>query len=179
MNTTQKIIAGIVLVGLIAIGGYYFPKSSKTTVIAGSSPTGATFGDAKVAAVIIAPATTNATSSGILNTDGSDRYVTDSFVACASLGTSFTWNNAGTGGLLAGFKFSASTSTVATQNGNTNFSMNVNVATTTPTDSFVASSTEGFPLFAGRRWASGTYEVFTANATNTAVCTVGLHYVSS
>ncbi len=144
--------------------------------LAGSSATGSTFNTAKVAAITFAPAAAGATTTGILNTDANDRIVQDSFATCNTLGTSFT---AYTGAALANLIFTAATGTTQAPNANTNtnLALNVTIATTTANVQYTASTT--FTNIQARVWAAGTYMNFASNATNTAVCNVGVHYLAS
>lgn len=161
-------IAGVLL-------GHSFWQSNQEPVATGASSTGAEFSTAKIAATVFAPATGSATSTSILNTDANDRYVTNAFSYCGSVGTSFTPY---TGAGLAALQFTAATSSTdspATLS-NTNLTMSVTVATSS-VDSSNATSTYGTAFW--QRWAAGSYMTFVSNATNTAVCTVGVGYIPS
>lgn len=174
MKTYAKIVLGVFLLGAI-IAGWYLPFSTVTQLVTGSA-VGTTFVTAKVAQINFSPATGTATSTSVYNSDDSDRIVTDAFVSCNTLGTSYT---AYTGTGLASLQFFAATTSASAPAivTNPNFAMNVVVATSTPTDAFTATST--YTFVPGRRWKTATYMTFFSNATNTAACTVGVHYVGS
>lgn len=172
MNT-KNIILALVLAVAIA-GGYFFPQAISLSV--GTSATGSTFNTAKFAGIVMAPATTAATSSSILNTDANDRYVQSASANCGVVGNSFTYS---TGAGLASFTLVAATTSSSSVGGipsNTNLTMNVAVSTSS-VDSANATSTYGTAFW--QRWAANSYMTFTFNATNTAVCTVGVNYVGS
>lgn len=144
-----------------------------------ASPAGSQFGDARQAAVAInlAAPGVNATSTSIINTDGNDRYITSEKATCESVGTSKT---AYTGTGLASLTLSIATSTTANpaSNANTNTLPVITVATST-TQFGIASSTVGTPGngLVGNVWLAGSPLTITANATNTATCTVGVDYI--
>lgn len=165
----------LLLVTLLLVGGLYLKKSSvnyTTTTLGGVSSAGATSSTADEYSVIMAPSTDAATTTSILNTDGTDREITSSVVACTSLGNSFTFQ---TGAPLANFNVRMSTSTVAggLQANTTNLASNITIATTSAWF-YLASTTEPNPTYVGRVWPSGTYLNILFNATNTATCTVGV-----
>lgn len=175
---TEHIVPVVVVVILVGIvGGYFFPLSVPQVTVQGSNAVGTTFNTAKVAAINIAPATAAATSSSILNTDTTDRIIMDSFAACTGFGTS---NTAYTGTGLASLLIRmATTSTSAPANlTNTNYAANLTIATTTAVG-YTASSTEGILTGYSRIWPTGTYLTIQPNATNTAACTVGVHYLGT
>lgn len=167
-----KFIGAILVLGAITYVGVTFPQ---TSVFVGS-PVGTTFNTAKIAAINMTISTASATSSSILNSDASARYITDGFVACTGIGTSLT---AVTGAGLATLQFQmATTSTSAPANLGTNYSERVTLATSSATF-YVASTTEGAIAGFSRYWDAGTYLTIQPNATNTAACTVGVHYLAS
>jgi len=170
MKTTKVIF--LVVVILAICGAYLYPQTKE---FLGVSPTGSTFNSAKVAAIVFAPATGSATSTSILNSDANDRYVTDSFSYCQSVGTSFT---AYTGTGLTELRFKGATTSTASPAAvsNTNFALNVIVATSSV---YSANATSTFVAAVNQVWPSGSYMTFTSNATNTAICTVGVNYVAS
>lgn len=173
MNT-KNIILGVVLAILVA-GGYFFPQAPQT-IVGTSSPAGTTFGNQKVASVVMAPATSAASSTSLLNTDSFDRIVTNSFVSCNTIGTSQTYL---TGAGLATWTLTAATTSGASQTGNTNYAVNINPVATSSAYGFTATSTEGVIPAVSRIWPAGTYMTYTFNATNTAVCIVGSNYSGS
>lgn len=170
-------LAAVVIFGAI-IGAYQYPKYSFTPGTVSTAPT-TVFNTAKVAEAGFAPTVDSATTTPILNTDATDRVVIDSFYYCNSVGTSKTYLT-GTG--LANLIFSISTSSTATGYGitNANYLLRSNVSTTTSdTSIYTASSTTPFPGDSSRLWAAGSYILIYANATNTASCVAGVHYLGS
>jgi hypothetical protein len=176
MNT-KNIIIGFVVVAVIAIGGYFFPRN-KVSQSFGASPTGATFGDAKRAAVVINPLVTgqNGTSTTLVNTDSNNRIVTDSFVDCNGVGNPLTAGN-GTG--LATWTLQiATTSTASPASVGSNLVANITISTST-SDTFNATSTNPGPNPVGRIWPAGGNLTFFLNATTTGACTAGVNYIGS
>lgn len=171
-KTLGFLLGALVLVVAIA-GGYFFPEL-KITV---GSPAGTTFNTAKVAQININPQSITSTSTSILNTDTSDRIVTDGFVSCSGLTNMFASTNAG----VATFNWTAATSSTPAPapsiTGSTFAAMQVSLATST-TYNETATSTWTVPW--GHIWTAGTYMIFQTNATSSgALCTVGVHYVGS
>lgn len=177
MKNTTKILTVAVVLAVLVFAWYKVTHTTEVQVTA--SPTGTTFNSAKVAAVIFAPATGSATSTSLLNSEVNDRYITDSFVMCRSVGTS---KAAYSGGGLDLFRFIVgTTSSAITQNladVNTRYAANLVLGTST-VDSFTASSTEGVIPGTSRVWPAGSYLTIQSNATNTAVCNVGVRYIGS
>ena len=177
---TKTIILGVLAVIVTGgiVGGYYFPKNNP---VFGSSPAGSTFSTQKVAqvAVNLASPGSNGTSTSILNTDANDRFITGEEVGCETVGTSKT---AYTGTGLASLTLTiATTSTAAPATiSNTNTLPVVTIATATP-NFVISSSTAGTPgtSIVSNIWASGSYLSFATNATNTALCTIGVRYTAS
>lgn len=167
-----KFIGAILVLGAITYVGVTFPQ---TSIFVGSA-VGTTFNTAKVAAINFSPATGTATTTSILNGDASDRIITDSFAECNTLGSSFT---AYTGAALANLIFTAATTSTSAPASvtNTQLALNVNISTTTTNIAYVATST--FTNIQPRIWATGTYLTFVSNATNTAACNVGVHYLAT
>lgn len=173
----NSIFYGIVgiIVGVI-IGASSFSSSPKEVAQA-ISPVGSTQSTAKVFSINMSPATASATSTSMLNSDASDRIVTDTFVDCNTTGTSLTYLTGA--GLLAWSAQIATTSAsgVGLQ-GNINYVGNLSISTST-VDAYTASSTNPAPNPVGRVWPSGSYMTFVFNATNTAACVIGGHYLAS
>lgn len=170
---TTKIIS--VVVGILAVLGAvaFFGYSSflKTIVQQFGSPVGTTFNTAKIVAVNMSPATAAASSTSILNTDASARWVANyGMAACTGVAT------AGTS--VSIFNVQAATTSVANQGlqGNTNVAINLNIATSS---SFVNASTSTPSTAIGSYWAAGTYMTFLFNTTNAAACTVEMDYLGS
>ncbi len=148
---------------------------SQTEQVAGTvgSPVGTTFNTAMVAQINVSP-TIGATSTGVLNTDANDRYISSMYAACSNVGTSMA-PYSGTGG-IANLTLTAATGTTQAPATITNSNtITANISTTT-VNSF-ASTTSMTDLT--RVWATGSYLNFALNATNTAACTVGVHYIKS
>lgn len=170
-NYFKALVAVLILVAIY--GAYEYPKAIQTVVV--GSATGSTFNNAKLAAINMTPSSASATSSSILNTDSSDRIVTDSFVTCNNANTS---NSGPAGGVVAWNWLAATTSTSgpASLGANTNYTLQATVATSS-VDAYIATSTMGAWM---RRWASGTYMTFIPNATSSsATCNVGVHYLAT
>lgn len=168
---------GVVVVAIM-VGGYFYPKYSMPVGTVSTTNT-TTFNSAKVAEVGFIPATAGATSTSILNTDSTDRVVIDSFYYCNVLGTSYVAN---TGSGLANLTFTAATTSTASPAalGNTALLLSSNVATTSAgASTYVSSSTTPYPDNSSRLWKSGSYMTFFSNATNTAQCVAGVHYLGS
>lgn len=146
-----------------------------------ASPQGATYFTGAFAGAVINLATpgANATSTSILNTTGNDLYVTGEKVLCEGVGTSKTAYT-GTGLASATFTFATSSAAAPASNTNTNTLPVVTLGTSTP-DFVISSSTAGTPgnNLVSNIWLAGSYMTITANATNTAVCTVGVDYIGS
>jgi hypothetical protein len=178
MNNYLKAVLVVIVLGAITWAGITYPQFVQPTGAA--SPVATTFNDAKVAAINFSPLATPATTTSILNSDGGDRLIIDGFVACTGIGT-FTNSPAAGGGPLANWTFLAATtsaSTPANISALTNFVLNSNVATSTPVN-YVATTTNPVLGNAGRIWASGSYLTFWVNATSTAACNVGVHYLGT
>lgn len=172
----KKYILGLVLVGIVAITALFFPKYQTSPIASGTSSTSGTVNNtAKIASIAMALST--GTSSSILNTDATDRIVESGFYSCDNLTTVLNpYNGAG----LAALSFevattsAAASSATAVTNGNAAFKSTV---ATSSSYGFVASSTYAVPF--PRVWAAGSYMTFWSNATTTASCTIGLHYINS
>ncbi len=174
MNKITIIIAALVVAGAI-LGGYFYPKFGLGT----SSTAGSSFSTPKFygVAVNLAAPGANATSTSITNTDSTDRYVTGYRIACQGVGTSQT---AYTGAGLAALLVKIGTTTTAAP---ATFSTAVGVnpggwtVSTSTVNTGVASTTS--QLGNGALWRTGEIMTFSFNATNTAVCTVGVDAVAS
>lgn len=149
--------------------------------VAAISPTGATFTTSKTAGIAmnLANPGQNGTSSSLLNTDSNDRYISSDHIGCENVGTSRT---AYTGAALANLQLSIGTTTTGTSS---SFSsvfptmLNFNLGTST-VNLLVSSSTLLTATSSNAAvWPAGTYLTFSFNATNTAMCTVGVDYFGS
>lgn len=184
----QNIILGAVVVVLLAAiaGGYYYPKF---TVLSGA--TGSTFTTAKYAGVAIDLSTnTGATSTSILNTDTSSRYITNTAVTCTNMGSSFT---AVTGTGLATLQLTIGTSTSASPAAVVSVGPFSRVASalvfstsTAPIGQLASTTLQTSTSTLGVLWKSGEYLSFWWNATNTPAsgqttvpCTEGVYYTGS
>lgn len=181
-----------VIIGVGIMGAYYFPKVKNSL---GATPVGNTFNDQKMAAITFSPSSGTATSTSILNPAGQDVYVTDNFAGCANATTTYT---AYTGTGLANWLIKAATTStsaplnVANTNlvmndiiatgtsiaGGTPFAINLVASTSIATTSSALNGNVGTAAYQFL-WAANTYLTFFSNATNTATCTVGVHYFSS
>jgi hypothetical protein len=172
-------ILGLVVVLLVAIGAYAYPVAKAPAL--GTSATGSSFGNATKAVPVIALANpgANGTTTSYLNSSPNDYYITNQEASCEKLGTSQT---AYTGTGLAALTFTIATSSTANPatNSNPNTLPVITVATTTG-NFVISSSTAGTPgvTNVSNIWAAGSYLTVTANATNTATCSVGVSYTSS
>lgn len=184
MTTSTKVWLWVAVIGAIFgmcafLGLTPFAKQSVTQVIQqgsqAGSPVGATFGDAKVSAIVINLAT--ATSTAIQNNSGSDQYLMKDAIGCEGIGTSQT---AYTGAGLASLKVQAATSSTGTgvlTNGNWVF--NFTIPTSTPTFTMSSSTVDTATTTNWTVWQAGSWMQFATNATNTAVCTFGVFTLSS
>lgn len=190
-------LLGAVIIGSVIVGAYWYPKAGNELSANAGSPAGSTFTSAKVAQINLSP-TNGATSTSVLNSDSSDRFVTDNFIGCTGATTTYA---AVTGSALTNLGWIIKAATTSTSApavvSNTNLVMNDAIATGTVAAG-VASDYGGIVLVASTsiatsspfvnnaaaasqifRWAAGSYLTFFSNATNTAACTVGVHYLAS
>lgn len=171
----KKYIFPVVIALLVgfAVGYVVFNKAN---IVRGVSSDGVTNSTSKIATITLSPATASATTTSLYNGDGTDRVITSSMVSCTSVGTSKTYL---TGAALASFTLQMSTSTSATGNAmsNTNYAANLTISTSSPW-TYTSSSTDPVLGSMSRIWPTNTYLNPTFNATNTAVCTLGVHYLS-
>lgn len=171
--TTRQLLTGVgILVVLAAIvGAYEYPQQG----VKGISSVGASNSDAKIATITMAPLTAAATTTSILNDGGTDRAIESSMAYCTGVGTSKTFL---TGAPLASLRVQMATTSVGFLGlrGNTNLASDLTVATSSAW-SYVSSSTDTIPQYMGQLWPVNTYLSITFNATNTAACTVGVHYI--
>lgn len=200
MSTQLKAVLAALIAAVMAVGvygGYKYLLTPPLQVSAGTAAAGSTFNTAKTAAIAMV-FTNGATSTSILNTDASDRFVISNFIACSSATSTYT---AVTGAGLANWIIKAATTSTNAPAviSNTNLVMNDTVATGT-VGAGVASDYGGIALVASSsiattsptgwignaagsanqfRWATGTYLTYWSNATNTAACTVGVYYLPS
>lgn len=183
----KNVLLSVLVIGAVLGTFAFFNVSPFRSVIeqAVGSAVGSTFNTAKIAAVDMSPATNAATSTSILNTDASARWVEGAIVACTGIQNAFT-NTTGTG--LASYLLQAATTSVANlgSQGNTNLAVNLTVATGTTgaaVFSYSATSTASAGTSAPNPvafyWAPSTYLTFTFNATSTGACIVKTSYIPS
>lgn len=176
-KTTLGLIAVIVLIVGVVAGHSFWPVHLSPA--GAQNPSGTTYGSAKFAGVVADMSTTSGTSTSILNTDATDRFITSWKFACEGVGTSQT---AYTGTGLAAWTVKVATSSTAspaTLTGAASVANSFTLATGT-TALLVSSSTPqtATSSFAAI-WNAGSYLTFSTNATNSAVCTVGGDYIGS
>lgn len=168
-----KYSLGVLVLGGILWAGVTYPEVKN--IVLGSA-VNSTFNSAKVASVNITPSSSSATSTSILNTDASDRIVTDAFVTCQSVASVFAQDGLGVSGWLW-VAATTSTAAPAVLPATAFAAMNVVVGTSTA-DAWAATTTYTSPF--ARRWATGTYMTFWQNATSsTATCQGGVHYLAT
>lgn len=177
MTKTNTIAGIIVIIGAIltlaAVVFFY-----ETRVSFGASPTGSTFTAEQQASVTVNFAT--ATSTFIQNVSGNDYYVTATKILCNGVGSS---NTPYTGTGLASWQFTVGTSSTNvagfTFHPYAGTMVNFAVATATPqlivASSTLATATSSIPSI----WPAGSFMEFQSNATNTAVCTIGVNVTGS
>lgn len=183
-QTLLSTIAAAVIVAILMLT--ISTDKQQQVQVASSSPTGSTFNSAKFAGIVMAPATGTATSTSVQNTDSNDRYVISTRVGCEGLGTSLT---AYTGAALASLTLTVATSSTqapATLTPTFRVAL-ITIATSSPVFSLATSTTGvGGAVTTGTAtntmasvWPAGSWMTFATNATNTAVCTVGVDYIGS
>lgn len=181
MNPSTKAVfgfVGAVILGLLIYGAYQFPTVQVATV---QSTAGSTFNSAKFAGIVAdlsSPGSTG-TSTSVLNTDSSDRYVTGLRAGCSAVGTSRTaYSGAGLAALTVSAATSSTASPATQSNTNAVGGGSVTIGTSTAQWAVSTSSATGSGSNAPYNvWAAGSYMTFTTNATNTAQCTFGVDYV--
>lgn len=168
------IALGVVALVVLGIAGLRYPIQIQS--FGAVSAVNTVANTAKLATINMVPSTASATTTSILNPDSSDREISSSVVSCTGVGTSQT-PLTGTG--LAALTVQMSTSSTASINatGNTNYAANL-IVSTSSSYSFQSSTTEPVSSSVSRLWPAGTYLNISFNATNTAICTVGVHYLA-
>ncbi len=171
----SNIISVFVALVIGTVLGYALSHQSNS-VVANLAPTGTTNSTAKVLSIKMDLSSTAGTTTSILIPQ--DFAVANSFAFCTSLGYSST--------TVAGLPLAsllikgATTSTAVTGNladYNTNYATQLVISTTTSM-SFASSTSESALVGNGRYLPSAAYYTFSANATNTAQCTVGVNVVA-
>lgn len=177
MKNYKNIVIGVVVV-LAIVGAYFFPRFPKILPGATNSAAGSTFNSSKVAQINLSLASTgqNGTSTSITNTDATDRIITDGFVSCNTVGNSFT---AGSGAGLINWTVQIGTTTTASPaSAPSNLVYSAIISTSTPDVYVFGNASSSVPAFK-QVWATGTNLTIFFNATNTAACTAGVHYLGS
>ncbi len=168
----MKITLNIVVIFLAALMALLIAVYGAERAFA--SPSGATFSPQGAQYIVWAPATAAATTTSLTNNTGSDLVVKELTYTCNGIGTSQTPL---TGAGLATWTFQAATTSTANPvnlGSNTNYVLSTVIATSS-TELFTSSTTPGVTGTVGfRRWAAGSSLTFSANATNTAICTIGV-----
>ncbi len=164
MNKTYIALSIVVALIIGVVVGYTF--TSPGVKVQGISSPGVTNSSRRIYSIAVAPLT--ATTTAVLNTDGSDRAVTEGFAFCTTVAAQPAVNT---------WQLQAATSSTAANSvsGLSNFAVNLSIATTSTTV-YTASTTFGNDIY--RVWPANTYLVFGFNATNTASCTIGVSYLS-
>lgn len=176
----KKIVSTIlaIVITVAIVGAYHYPKSEESVSLAGSTA-GSVFNSAKFAGVVVDLSTpgANGTSTSILNSDASDRFISGFRVGCNGVATSRT---AYTGVILDALKLTIGTSTdsaPATFTGFANVTTGYTLGTSSPVLIVASTTPQTATSSLAARWPSNSYVTFTVNATNTAVCTFGVDYL--
>lgn len=182
MSTLSKILVSAVIAGAIVAGVAFFVKeNSSQSVAQGTSSSGNVYNTAKFAGKVanLASPGANGTSTSILNTDATDRYVTGLRIGCEGVGSSKT---AYTGAGLAALTITVATSSTAapaTLSPWAAITVGFTIPTSTPAYVLASSTpqlaTSTWPAI----WPTNTNMTFQTNATNTGVCTFGVDYIGS
>lgn len=174
-STLLGIVAFLIIAGGILWAGLTYPLSVQTV----GSPAGTTLNTEKQAAQVISLATpgAGATSTSLVNTDASSRHITSTKVLCSGVGTSQT---AYTGAGLASLQVTVATTTTANPAtipvGFADVTQNQAVGTTTSELMFASSTLLTATSSLASIWHAGENLTFWFNATNTAICTIGVNY---
>lgn len=171
---SNKTVIGIGAMVCVLLGIVIGYSTHKSPVLGGAvSSSGTSNVTTSWSSIVFNPLTSSSTS--IYNTGASDRAIMGSYVFCTTIGTSYTY---ATGAGLTSWTLLAATTTTNANGlqGSTNYIVNATVATATP-NYYVATTTEGAPLYTGRIWPAGTYLTYNFNATNTASCSLGAEWM--
>lgn len=186
MTTNKKIVTLAVLI-VLAFGVLVYIKGNngENSVAGTSSTAGSTFDTAHFAGTTInlVNAGANGTSTSILNSSAADRYVTALHLACQGIGSSFVGNTGS--GLDALKMYIATTSAASPATLSTNNAVLANGIVSTGTPALLISSSTAQTATGATAtssvasiWNTGSYMTFFFNATNTALCTVGVSYIN-
>ncbi len=188
-NGTKYLLAFAVIAGLFGLAAFFgfTPFGVIVEQQLAGSPAGTTFSNAKFAGVAINLASpgANGTSTSVLNTDAGDRYINTIKVGCEGVGTSRTAYS-GTGLDVLTLRIATSSTSAPAANNNANPVGGGPLTVATSSTYFMEASTTASTAVPNvgtsaisNIWATGSYLTFTANATNTAACTVGVDYFAS
>lgn len=174
---TSKIIIGLAFIGAILGSLAFFgfsPFGRQVVNEVFGSPTGTVSTSVDGATVVFSMA--NATSTSILNPTGQLAYVYLGLANCTGVGSS---NTLVTGAGLAALTLTAgTTSTAVAPAGGFEFTteilQGVTVGTSSPVFAMASSTMQTATTSLATLWPAGSYMTFVTNATNTAVCTVGV-----
>lgn len=164
---------GLVLVAIIAIGGYFYPKQAHPL---GSN--GGTNIDAKQIEAVSWDLSTGTSTSVLVPTN---MTASQFQLSCTGVGTSQTaYTGAGLASLTlklatTSTSHTSDTPTSNTSVSNTNLAVSTTIATSSPITT-IASTTQSVGGAAGvsQLLLAGSYATFFTNATNTAVCNIGV-----
>jgi len=172
--TLTTIVTGVACFILGAFIVHSFFPSVIVQSVAGASPAGSTFSTAKEYSVTMALTGTGTTTS-IQNTDSNNRYVKNNFAFCTGLTQA---SSALAGSLSYTVATTSQNFTGSTTAPTTNATPAGVIAMATSTGAgYTASSTWPTPYY--QIWQPGQWMTFNWNATDTAVCTVGLSTLAS
>ena len=186
MTTSQKglIYVGLIVVALVAIGGYLYPKTQVRVGAVSSS--GAYTNVTSLSQSTLQPLTLTSTSTSILNNGASDRIVESIYAECSGTGLGAGATGAGTATEI--LHIATSTLANSTLDNNVNYLFNGTFSTTT-TYSFMASSTGSIQTTSAVGtitsptgafvWPTNSYLNFAVNATNTDVCSFSASWIPS
>ncbi len=173
MKNSTKIILALAVVAIVLGTAYefrYHPES-----YASISPVNTTNSSAKILSKTMDLSTAAGTTTSILIPQ--DYAVVSSFAYCTGVGTSKT---AYTGTGLASLQINGATTSSAISgnlaDSNTNYFTSGMVLGTSTPFSFASSTTDVAGV--NRYLPAATYATFSANATNTAFCTVGVYVLA-
>lgn len=177
-----KLLAALVVVVVIAIGADFVIPQPVKTIVQQLGSNGGTQSTQKVLAARQWDMSTGTTTS-IQNNTGSDVFATNVQYSCTGVGSSqvgFT----GAGLAAVTFKaattstsLTASTPTVNTLVSNTNLAANLTFSTSSPLLMVASSTLSAGGSVLGSWIKAGSYLTFFTNATNTAVCNVGVQVI--
>ena len=176
MNNTLKIVLGVVVLGVITYLGMSYPKSVTSVISLGSNS--GTNTDAKQVEAVAWDLSTGTSTSVLIP---SNMTASQFQLSCTGVGTSQTAYT-GTGLASVTIKlattstsYSSNTPTSNTLVSNTNLAVSTTLATSSAITT-IASTTQAVGGASGvsQLLLGGSYATFFTNATNTAVCNIGV-----